>query len=583
MIDKEKQKTGYPSIDKPWEKYYKQENLLANPPKCKYSDYIYEVNKNRLREHALEYFGRRITYHSFFQQIDLVAKGLLSIGVKPGDIVTVFSINTPETIFIVLALNKIGAVPCMEYVTESEKEAITAVEQCRSRIIVILDALLPRFSNISNLSSVEHVVVLPLSRSMPVVKKLFAQFRIKKVQCKKSLSFSKLLTSGKNNQVKEAPYQKNTPAVIVHSGGTTGAPKSVVLSDDNINYVCWAFSISGSDCCPNDLFYTCIPMFHAFGYVAGTIMPFIIRQTLALAVKYDEESFIKDFKRLKPNNTMSSSTYLPSLIADTDIQKMNFSFYKTMGMGGTPISHTTEQSLCDFMEAHHSIARASLGYGMSEVSSAACTELNRYYGKTGSVGIPLCKVIIKVIDIETGEELPYNKEGELHISSPGLMLYYLNNEQETNTTIMTDENGVRWIKTGDIGYVDEDGFVFITGRLKRIYTTRTDPKGAIFHIFPDYIADSISNVPSVQDCVVVCLPHSVLKSIPVAFVTYKSGQIGSFEEEIIEYCNNSLPEHSRPKAIYSLDSIPKTTVGKPDYVLLEKMAQDRFFKDFERL
>jgi long-chain acyl-CoA synthetase len=138
------------------------------------------------------------------------------------------------------------------------------------------------------------------------------------------------------------------------------------------------------------------------------------------------------------------------------------------------------------MEQHHSIARASLGYGMSEVASAACTELNRYYGKAGSVGIPLCKVNIKAVDTETLQEQPFNKEGELYISTPGLMVHYLNNEAETNATIFTDENGVRWIKTGDLGYIDEDGFVFITGKLKRIYTTRTDAKGAIFHIFPDF-------------------------------------------------------------------------------------------------
>ncbi len=305
-------------------------------------------------------------------------------------------------------------------------------------------------------------------------------------------------------------------------------------------------------------------------------MPLVIQQTLALAVKYDEESFIKDFKRIKPNQTMSSSTYLPSLIADPEIQKMDLSFYKTMGMGGTPITHATEKALCNFMEAHHSIARASLGYGMSEVASAACTELNRYYGKTRSVGIPLCKVNIKAVDTETSEEQPYNKEGELYISTPGLMLHYLNNEAETNATIFTDEKGVRWIKTGDLGYIDEDGFVFITGKLKRIYTTRTDAKGAIFHIFPDFIADTICNVPSVRDCVVVCLSHPVLKSIPIAFVLPESSDSEKIPAEVSAYCESKLPEHSRPKAVYTIDSIPKTAGGKPDYKQLETVAAQRF-------
>ena len=566
--------TGYPSIDKPWEKYYKQENLLATLPACNYVDYIFEVNKHRLNEHALDYLGKKITYHRLFHQIDLVAKGLTSIGVNQGDIVTIFSVNTPETIFAVLALNKIGAIPCMEYVTESEKEAVNAIKQCKSRVVLVLDVLLPRFRVVGDLDSVEHVIVLPLDRSMPIVKKAVVKPKIKKVRCAKRITYSQLIRSGKEVSIKETPYYKDSPAVIVHSGGTTGAPKSVVLSNDNINYVGWAFSISGSDCRPGDLFYTCIPMFHAFGFVAGAIMPLIICQTLALAVKYDEKSFVKDFKRLKPNHTMSSSTYLPTLISDPDIQTMDLSFYKTMGMGGTPITHSIEKSLCDFMSSHHSVARASLGYGMSELASAACTELNRYYGKVGSVGIPLCKVNVKAVDMDTGEEQPYKKEGELYISSPGLMLNYLDNEKETRDAIIVDEKGERWIKTGDIGYIDEDGFVYITGRLKRIYTARTNPNGAIFHIFPDYIADSISSVPMVRDCVVVCLPHDVLKSVPVAFVVTDCTQTEKVKEEIDNYCANTLPEHSRPKAIYLIDSIPKTTVGKPDYSLLEKLAQE---------
>ncbi len=568
--------TGYPSIDKPWQKYYKQEDLEAALPQCKFSDYVLDVNKLNLDDYALEYHGTKITYGSFFHRIEQTAKGLLSLGVKRGDIVTVFSVNTPETLFTVFALNKIGAVPCMEYVTESEKEAIEAIQQCKSNIVVILDVLLSRFSSIGALTYVNHVVVLPLARSLPAVRKIAFYLKAKPYHCSKEISYARLIESGKNTPLIESPYRKNFPAVIVHSGGTTGVPKGVVLSDDNINYVGWAFGIGGSDARPKDLFYTCIPMFHAFGFVAGAIMPLANRQTLALAVKYDEESFVKDFKRLKPNQTMSSSTYLPSLIADPEIQKMDLSFYKTMGMGGTPITHATEKALCNFMEAHHSIARASLGYGMSEVASAACTELNRYYGKTGSVGIPLCKVNIKAVDTETSEEQPYNKEGELYISTPGLMLHYLNNEAETNATIFTDEKGVRWIKTGDLGYIDEDGFVFITGKLKRIYTTRTDAKGAIFHIFPDFIADTICNVSSVRDCVVVCLSHPVLKSIPIAFVLPESSDSEKIPAEVSAYCESKLPEHSRPKAVYTIDSIPKTAVGKPDYKQLETLAAQRF-------
>ena len=577
MPDRQKDRqAGYPSIDKPWLKYYSEEAITAALPECKYTDLIWECNKDRLEKDALEFLGNRITYGSFFQQIDQVAKGLISIGVKPGERITIFSINTPETLFFVFALNKLGAIPCLEYVTESQDEAVNAVNHYRSKVVVVLDMLLSRFNEIADIETVQHMVILPFSRSLPFSKRAIIKFKTEKIHCQKELSYSELLASGKNVTLTAVPYKKNSPAVIVHSGGTTGIPKSVVLSDLNINYVAWALKTGCIDAKPDDLYYSCIPLFHAFGFVAGIITPLIFKNTLVLAVKYDEDSFIQEFKRVRPNQTMSSSTYLPSFISDPQIQKMDLSFYKNMGMGGTPLAHADEEKIDLFMKNHNSIARPSLGYGMSEVASAACSEMNYYYGKTGSVGIPLCKVNIKAVDVENQTELPYNQEGELYISTPGLMLGYYNDEYATKESIVTDANGEQWIKTGDLGYIDEDGFVFITGRLKRIYTTRTDAKGAIFHIFPDYIADTICSMDSVRECVVVCISDPVLKSIPIAFIVSDSTCDENLSKEVSSFCNNKLPEHSRPKKVFVIEHIPRTPVGKFDYRILEEMAVDLY-------
>lgn len=570
------QKTGYPNIDQPWLKYYKSQPVDVPPPECKYTEYIWRQNQDRQDADALEYLGKRITYRELFENTRKAACGLASLGISAGDYVTVFSINTPETLYCIFGLNMIGAVPCIEYVTESLQEAEEAIRKCQSSVILMLDALAEKFQKLSALPSVEHVVMLPLSESLPLIKKVAYRMKVRPVHCDKEISWSEMMKRGKHTALPESPYQKDMPAIISHSGGTTGVPKGVVLTNENLNYVVWAFLICGNDCAPGDIFYTCIPIFHAFGFTCGTIMPLIIRQTVALAVKYDEHSFVENFKRLKPNHTMSSSTYLPTLIADPEVKKMDLSFYKTMGMGGTPLTHAVETELCEFMKSHGSIARASLGYGMSEVTSAASTELNRYYGKVGSVGIPLYGVNFRVRDHETGREMKIGETGELLISSPGLMLEYFQNAEETNATIETDEHGTRWIKSGDLGYVDEDGFVFITGKLKRIYTCRSDEKGQIFHIFPDYIADMVCNVDGISNCSVVCIPHPVMKSVPIAFVIAPELTEEEATEKILSYCRELMPEQSIPKAIHKVDVIPVNAVGKPDYKLLEKIAAEKY-------
>lgn len=569
--------TGYPSIDKPWLKYYHNQPVDTLRPACKYIDYIWQRNKDRLNSDAFDYLGKRITYRQLFDNTKKAACGLASLGIKAGDIVTVFSINTPETLYCIFALNLLGAAPCIEYVTESENEARAAVEKCHSRVVLLLDALGKKFQHLAGIPTVEHLVILPLAGSFPIIKKAIFGVTAKRFHCGKEILFHDMIQTGTKTAFVEPPFQKNTMTLITHSGGTTGVPKGIVLTNENINYVVWAFLIGGNDTKSGDLFYSCIPIFHAFGFICGTIMPLILQQTLVLAVKYDEQSFVKTFKKVKPNHTMSSSTYLPTLIADPDLKGMDLSFYKTMGMGGTPLPHAVEIELGEFMKARGSIAMPSLGYGMSELASAVSTELNRYYGKVGSVGIPLYGVNIRVRNHDTGEEKKIGETGELLIDTPGLMREYFQNEEETRATIEQDENGTRWIRTGDLGYIDEDGFLFITGKLKRIYTCRSDEKGQIFHIYPDYIADMICNVNNITNCAVVCIPHPVMKSIPVAYVTSTESCEELVKKQVLDYCRSILPEQSVPKAIYLTESIPKNAVGKPDYQRLEKEAAESYF------
>ena len=569
-----KKLTGYPSVDKPWLKYYSEEAINSSLPECTIFEYLWENNKKYLDNTALDYFGHKTSFGQLFEEIEKAAKGFSSIDVKKGDIVTIFSINTPETIICLYALNFIGAIPNLEYVTVSKKRAIEAVQMCKSRVVMILDALLPQFSGLADLDCVEHVIVLPVARSMPMVKRMLYCLKEKSGTCKKAIAYHTMLDRGTSYQ--RASYKKGETAVIVHSGGTTGIPKGVVLSNDNLNYIAWAFKNNENDTRPGDSWLCAIPLFHAFGLAMGVIFPLSQGMQLKLAVKYNDQELVRLFIKYKPNHIMGSGAHIPSIRASKAIQRMNLSFLQTVGLGGTPLTIEKEKELVTFLSERGSIAKASIGYGMSETSSAVATELNRYYGKPGSCGILLCKSNIKVIDVDSGVELPYDEIGELCFSGPGVMMEYYKNNAENDHTFFFDDTGNRWLHSGDLGYVDQDGFLFITGRIKRIYSTRSEKNGTLFKLFPDYVAKVIEELPSIKDCAVVCIDDPDYKCIAVAFVVLKEEvQLDTEKASILTHVSQVLPAYSVPKAILFLDALPLTSIGKIDYHALEKMAKEQ--------
>ena len=569
----DKKLTGYPSIDKPWLKYYSEKTINDSLPEYTLFEYLWENNKNHLDHAAFNYFGNKISYGELFWLIERAANGFSSIGVREGDIVTVFSINTPETIVCLYALNQIGAIPNMEYVTLTKNQAIDDVRLCKSKTVIILDALLSNFSCLADLACVQHVVILPVSESLPPVKRMLYRLKTKTEPCNKSIQFDTLLKQG--NQYQKASYKKDGPAVIVHSGGTTGNPKGVELSNDNLNYIAWVFKNNRNDAERGDSWLCAIPLFHAFGLAMGVIFPLSLGMQLILAVHYTDRELVRLFIKHKPNHIMGSGAHVPSIQTNKKIRKMDLSFFKTCGLGGTPLTEEKEKELVEFLSSRGSIAKASIGYGMSETSSAIATELNRYYGKAGSAGIILCKSNVKVIDTDSGKELPYGQIGELCFSGPGIMMGYYHNDTETCHALFYDDKGVKWVHSGDLGYVDQDGFLFITGRIKRIYSTRAERNGTLFKLFPDYVARVISELPGVKDCAVVCIGDPEYKSIAIAFAVLQEGADPQKEKDAItSHVSSSLPVYCVPKRIGFIKNLPMTPIGKVDYPKLEAMAKE---------
>lgn len=354
----------------------------------------------------------------------------------------------------------------------------------------------------------------------------------------------------------------------MNTGGTTGIPKKVALSDDNFNSVAYQYKISGMDYSRQDTLLHCIPPFHAYGFSVGVHMPLTLGMTICMSPKIDNYSIANLFAKIRPNHFVGAGPHVLAIMANKRVQKLDLLFMKTIAIGGAATNDVKETTVNEFLKNHHSHIPLIVGFGMTEACATICTNMN-HCSKLGSGGIPLPKNNIKIIDTKTQRELPYNSIGELLFSSPSAMVEYYKNEEETQKAITFDEENVRWIHTGDLAVIDEDGFVYIKGRLKRIYTV-ADHRGMVFKVYPDYIEQIASGIEGVLSCAVICKPEKKRINVPILFAVVSNE---TTENDILACCKKVLPEHMVPAKIIIKDSLPLTTAGKNDYQALEKEAE----------
>lgn len=566
MAEKKKM-TGYPSIDKPWLKYYSEEALKAPLPEATLYQYIWGNNKDYLSEIALEYYGAKISYGKLFENIKNAADAFYSLGVREGDIVTIMSMHTPETIYAIYALNYIGAVANMVYMTLTETEILATLEHTDSKLFLVLDPALDRIEAIKDRLHCP-VIVLGISDSMPLHIKL--GYTMKARPKAHNLCHWKDFLSRGNNALMATNHAAS--AIIVYTSGTTGEPKGVVLSNDNINALVYQCSISGKGYRRKETFLNNIPPF--FGYGVSMVhlsLSYGIDMTLHLEIS--PEAIAKGIAKVKPNHYAGGTPILDPLMRTIT---GDMSWMLNFTGGGDGISPEKEKEINQFLKDRGSPSKYCIGYGMSECVSVACMQQNHVY-KSGSVGLPLPLTNIKIVDPETGLELPFGETGEMCFSSPNTMVGYYRNPKETDKIIHTDTDGTRWLHTGDLGYVDSDGYIFYKGRIKRIFVTAGKNGDIINKIFPQRIEDFFENQPDVAKCGVIVVPDKVSINTPIAFLKLKNKK-----EDIIDATakfrtamEEALPDHLWAKEIYILDSMPLTQNGKIDYRALEKIAEEK--------
>lgn len=567
--------TGFPSIDKPWLKYYSEEVIQTSLPQKTLYGYLYENNRNHMESTALNYFGNRITYQKFFEHIKETAIAFTTAGIKSGDMVTILSLLTPETIYCIYALNYIGAVANMGYLSLSEDEIVQMVEKTNSKAIIVLDVVAEKVMRVQEKLTSDMTIILSVESSMPwLMKSMIELKKWKKLSYdgKQMLSYVSFIKkyAGQGHAV-EVMWEKDNPAVLVYTSGTTGEPKGVILTNDNINAVAFQYRYSGLKFGTGEKILAFMPPFFAIGFCLNVHMPLALGLEEVLGPNPDPEVITKLYKKCKPNHFVAAPTNILQIIDAMNGKSMRHCI--TLAGGGESMTPQQEEKVNTYLAKHGSSAKYITGYGMTEFAATVTTGLNNVYRKN-TLGIPLCKTIVKVVDTENGQELSYGEVGELCFHTPSQMKEYYQNPKETAKTVRQHEDGMKWVHTGDLGWVDQDGFVHFKGRMKRIYMTQGED-GTLYKVFPARTEMVLMELGNVKKCAVTVRMEGKLVKEQIAYlVLNKETEKENVLDKVRTHCRKMLPSHSIPGKYIILDEIPLTQSGKTDYRALEKMKID---------
>ena len=583
VVDKDKKITGYASIDKPWQKYYSKEAITASIPELTAYQYMVSQNEDNLSTKAIMYYGKKISYKNYIDMIDETARRLYNLGVTEGEVVTVMSVANPELEVLFYALNKLGAVINLIDVRSDYKQIKKYLMEVKSSEVVVMDNFLPEFDkcmedeDIDNI--VENVITLSPYNSVLFPFNVLAEKKSRKENStlyskideikkkNKYMTWNDLMSVHKYRYPRYPRYKKNMVAALVHTGGTTGVPKTVKLSNENFNAMAIQYKSLNANYNKGDTFLNGIVPFVAYGIVVTIHMPMCLGMTNIIAPILSPKEFTEFMIKYKPNHTITVPTYVEHFVHDKKADSMNWKCLKNLGIGGDYFSEQSEIYVNEFLKNHGSSSIAEKGYGMTENSSTAGVCLVGV-NKTSSLGIPLPLNTYGIFERGTDKELKYGEEGEICITGPTEMLGYLDNEEEESKVIKIHSDGKKWIHSEDVGIIDEDGFLFFKGRYKRLI-----PHGG-FKLYPSYIEGVIMKHPDIDNCCVISIPDKVYGASPEAHVVIKKDSVSELKklkEELIKLCQDKLPSYSQPEDFIFEEDLPLTSVGKVDYKKVEKM------------
>ena len=461
----EKKLTGYPSIDKPWERFYgkiqKNSIFLNTTP---YQGLI-QNNVSHPDETALEYFGAKISFGELIKNTDRVAKSLESYGVKKGDYVTICSTTTPEVVYAFYAISKIGAVANVISPFYTPEELMARIDECNSKLIIMVDKFLPKFKELLIKDAGKKVIVLPMMNSSVL---RFVSPKYKIGGCTNEIAWKAFIKNGANHKDTAVdPYEPQKPQAMVYSSGTTGASKGIVLSVDSFQKLINAYGNSGFDTSRRQKIYQNIPPWHSTGLSLGINFPLSVGVCVCIDPRFDHTVFIKNVLKFKPEYILTNTSMYQGFTFEKSLKLLkgkSLAFLKYPCEGGEPLTEKDIANIEGVFRSHGSEAWLINGYGECECGATITTDITSHKFSNAASGIPLPDITSVAIFDDEYNELKYGERGNILVKTEIGMIEYFNNPKATAEFFYIDEKGDRWSKTGDIGYMNEDGSLVVLGR-----------------------------------------------------------------------------------------------------------------------
>lgn len=562
------------SATAPWVKYYGDTPAHLDYPRVTMYEMLAKAAAAYPGNTAYIFQGKKTSFADFMQRIDATAKGLYHLGIRKGDRVTICMANTPQAVDCFYALNRIGAIPNMIHPLSAANEIAFYLNVSHSKAILTLAQFYDKVASIQDkLEQPTQILIARIADELPMPLSLLYPLTSggkadKKPAGNGYMLWTDMVAAGKDTVLPKQDGKFDDCGAILYSGGTTGTTKGIMLSNLNFNALgLQTIAASGFGSVAGMKMLSIMPVFHGFGLGIGIHTALIGGATCILVPQFSVKIYADVLKKQKPNLIPGVPTLFEALLRAEGLDGVDLSFLKGIFAGGDCLSVELKKKVDDFLKAHNCHEQIREGYGTTECVTASCLT-PRDYARSGSIGVPFPDTYYKIVKPGTTEEAPANTEGEICLSGPTVMLGYMDQPEETANTLRSHGDGRIWLHTGDLGHMDEDGFIYFRQRLKRMIITSG------YNVYPSQLENIIDGHDKVLISCVIGIKDQYRGQKIKAYVVPAPGvePTEELKKELLEHCTAHMAKYAVPRDIEFRTELPKTLVGKVAYRVLEEEA-----------